>query len=239
MIIFIFFAMIFLCLIFTCLYRMSLLANRATNVPRETIVESFHKVTSGAFILFIFACANIANAETKILIPSITQFVIDIPRRDSHLLPKWARVIDSGELHSYSTRTPVFEDLKAVQQNASLFSYKLNPDKWQTPSELEGSQEGDCKDIAVWKYKKLRDRGWKAKDMNLWIVGLKPIEGQLAGFVMHMVLVVKLDGEEWLLNSPEDWDGSYIPRPIHATSEYMHSHFDFLYRINENGWSID
>lgn len=196
-----------------------------------------------ALMLLTFLTTNAYAERTKVVIPPITNYVIDIPHKNAQYVgshgSQWQHILDSGELKTKTTRKPKFSDLQAVQQSASLFSYKANGAHWQTPNELTTSMQGDCKDVAIWKYKKLKERGWQPENMNLWVVKIKNKELNDGQLLQHMILTVKIDNEEWLLNSPAFWGDRHPPRPVLITPEYMQSNFEFMYRFNENGATLN
>lgn len=161
--------------------------------------------------------------------PEVTTFINNTPMKDISLFPKWARIVESGELNIKGSHTPCFSDLIAIQQQASVFDY-LAGNAWQLPNELERSKEGQCVDVAIWKYKELKKRGWDAKNLIIWIVLPRGTQE------FHAILVARINNEEWLLNSPAFVSDLHIPRPIRATKEYMNNKFIFIYKFNENGW---
>ncbi len=202
--------------------------------------ENFY---TSVLLLLALVSTNAQATITKIEIPPIEHYVINIPHKNAQYVGshgnQWQHILDSHELEVKTKRRPQFSDLKAVQQAASIFSYKANGAHWQTPGELDSSMQGDCKDVAIWKYKKLKERGWKPENMNLWVVKIRNKEFDNGQLLQHMFLTVKIDNEEWLLNSPAFWGDKRPPRPILITPEYMQYTFEFMYRFNENGATLN
>ncbi len=189
-------------------------------------------------IILLFSC-NTASAETKeVSVPPIVKFAYSMPLQNIELVSsgKWKRIIDSGEIKG-SIRIPEFVDLQEVQIEATSFSYITDrenynvADYWALPSEFEYKHGGDCEDIAIWKYARLRKMGWKADDLSIWIVTIKESKLQ------HAILITRINGQEWLLNSPSFEGDNKISNIIAITPEYMNTKFAFAYRFNENGWS--
>jgi predicted transglutaminase-like cysteine proteinase len=85
-------------------------------------------------------------------------------------------------------------------------------DHWATAGETMRLREGDCEDIAIVKMQLLAARGIKREDMSLVIA-----RDQVRG-ADHALLVVKLDGQMWLLDNSTDQvldaTQSYDYRPI-------------------------
>ena len=176
----------------------------------------------------------------------VVDFVNSDYKLDNKLLPKWARIVDSGELNagfSLFKKTPKFEDLLTVQRAANRFEYRNDSDNynvgdyWATPHEVDIAFGGDCEDIAIWKYAMLKRMGWAAEDMTMWAVGINNRKKN-GSTLQHVILMVELDGKEYLLDSPMAWDDKVVPEPEEVTPEYMNAKFTFNYKFNENGWDV-
>ena len=190
--------------------------------------------------LSISLLSSTAMAGSVPASPPVRNFLSEMPTQDVKFLPKWARVVESGELETgidLFLPTPKFSDLENVQKAANKFKYKSDQenygikDYWASPRETQINYGGDCEDIAIWKYGMLKRAAWKKQDLTMWIVKVKETGMQ------HAILIAKIDNKDWLLNSPAfDGDASSV-MPIEATSEYMNATFEFMYRFNEIGWS--
>ena len=90
-------------------------------------------------------------------------------------------------------------------------------DYWATASETLRRREGDCEDIVIVKMQLLAAYGVRREDMSLVIAH------DLVRGADHALLVVKLDGRIWLLDSSTDQvldaTQSYDYRPILSFSE--------------------
>lgn len=90
-------------------------------------------------------------------------------------------------------------------------------DHWATASETLRRNAGDCEDIAIVKMQMLAARGVRREDMYLVIAR------DLARASDHAMLVVKLDGQSWLLDNATDQvldaRQSYDYRPILSFSQ--------------------
>lgn len=112
------------------------------------------------------------------------------------------------------------KDLAHLNESYNHKHYKFTQN-WQTPNEFDKSNTADCKGFAVRKYYALRALGVAADKLNLWV-------GDYVG-ESHIVLVVSLAGEDWLLDNTS----AELVRP----EDYFGHGFTPLYRINETGWS--
>jgi predicted transglutaminase-like cysteine proteinase len=90
-------------------------------------------------------------------------------------------------------------------------------DHWASASETVRRGAGDCEDIAIVKMQALAALGIKREDMHLVIAR------DLARASDHAMLVVKLDGQSWLLDNATDQlldaRQSYDYRPILSFSQ--------------------
>lgn len=90
-------------------------------------------------------------------------------------------------------------------------------DHWATASETLRRRAGDCEDIAIVKMQMLAAHGVKREDMHLVIAR------DLVRAADHAMLVVRIDGRYWLLDSATDQvldaQQSYDYRPILSFSQ--------------------
>lgn len=159
--------------------------------------------------------------------------------KDNSLHPKWHRVL---ERQSIETRvgSPNYSDLLDIHALTSRYRYAEDKqDFWLTPDEMAMQGYGDCEDYAISWYYAARARGFKAEDLNI-LIGTMPRTKYPAEKLMelfgkkipdtigHAVLSVRLDGQEYILDS---YDSSIKP-----ASEF--NNFKLSYRINELGWDV-
>ena len=92
-------------------------------------------------------------------------------------------------------------------------------DYWETPFEFM-SRNGQCEDYAIAKFMILRALGFDNDALRILVV--RDVSRQLD----HAVLVVNLDGTDWLLDSLDDQ-----VVPLARATQYR-----AYYAINETGW---
>ena len=92
-------------------------------------------------------------------------------------------------------------------------------DYWETPFEFM-SRNGQCEDYAIAKFMILRALGFDNDALRIVVV--RDVSRQLD----HAVLVVTIDGTDWLLDSLEDQ-----VVPLARATQYR-----AYYAINETGW---
>ena len=90
-------------------------------------------------------------------------------------------------------------------------------DRWATASETLRRRAGDCEDIAIVKMQLLASRGVAREDMQL-VIARDLVRG-----ADHAVLVVRIEGQAWLLDNATDQvldaSLSYDYRPIMSFSQ--------------------
>jgi predicted transglutaminase-like cysteine proteinase len=112
--------------------------------------------------------------------------------------------------------------LKEVNKYFNRWPYRLDidvygvSDYWATPGEFL-KLSGDCEDYSITKYYALRKLGFSVDDMR--IVLLKDNIRNIA----HAVLVVKLDGESYILDNMSDL----------VLSHLKYEHYIPQYSVNE------
>jgi predicted transglutaminase-like cysteine proteinase len=95
-------------------------------------------------------------------------------------------------------------------------------DYWETPGEFL-AHGGDCEDFAITKYFSLVRLGVPAEDLRLTIVK----DAELGAF--HAVLVVKDQGEAWLMDNQLAEVVPLSAKPAYQT----------IYALNDRGWWMD
>lgn len=95
------------------------------------------------------------------------------------------------------------------------------PDYWATPYEVQRRNAADCEDYAIAKYISLRALGVSEETMRVTVV-----RDMNLGNIVHAVLVVKRDGESFVLDNQ-------IKQVLPATKIY---HYVPVYGINETHW---
>lgn len=92
-------------------------------------------------------------------------------------------------------------------------------DYWATPDEFF-ARGGDCEDYVIAKYAALRLLGWPADRLRMAVVH------DSARDIMHAVLVVRLNGETYMLDNRHA-----RPMPVGSMT-----HYRVIYSINEQAW---
>lgn len=156
-------------------------------------------------LLFLTACST---NYVKPINGSLNQF------------PEWAKVLERQPVVN-GTSQPTYFDVVKVNRDYNTLTYKTDiDDEWSTPKEFVARGKGDCDEFAVAKYYALRERGFRPDEVAMVIIE-KPLTQAI-----HIVTVVKLSGEEYVLDNE-------IPKPVNA-SEYF-GKARVLVRLNELG----
>lgn len=93
------------------------------------------------------------------------------------------------------------------------------PDYWQTPDEFL-AHGGDCEDYAIIKYFGLSELGFEPADMRITVLFDEALQ------MHHAVLLVRLEGEVWLLDNQME----EVTRFAEAR------HYRPVYSVNETNW---
>ncbi|MGE0108214.1 MAG: transglutaminase-like cysteine peptidase [Bdellovibrionales bacterium] len=136
----------------------------------------------------------------------------------------------------HTKQSAMAKDLFDVQSESNKLAYIPDQESyqkeeyWATPKETEEKGGGDCEDLAIWKYARLRAMGWKADHLLLWSVQVR------ARSLFHVILVAKIDGKEWLLDAPAAVEDPPALEPHLINSEDLLKSLWFLAGFNEEGW---
>lgn len=93
------------------------------------------------------------------------------------------------------------------------------PDYWQTPAEFL-ARGGDCEDYAILKYFGLTALGFDPADIRIMVLYDEELK------LHHAVLLVRLDGEIWLLDNQREEVARLKDAP----------HYRPIYSVNEDNW---
>jgi predicted transglutaminase-like cysteine proteinase len=133
--------------------------------------------------------------------------------------PEWARL--TASLRSLDRPTMLERLNRAINRHPYVAATDNwgRADYWETPFEFM-SRNGQCEDYAIAKFMVLRALGFSDDDLRILVV--RDVERR----VDHAVLVVDLDGTQWLLDSVDD-----TVAPLAIAARYRP-----YYAINETGW---
>lgn len=134
-------------------------------------------------------------------LPAIMPFH-DVDQREHKQQQVWQLPINKFKANS------VVNEINSVNDYWNhTISYRLNPEKWQTPEETFEAGTGDCKDYAMAKYYSLRYLGVPAADMKFTVVVWRN--------KWHAVLVVdglvldSMTDKVKLLDDVDDYEAAY------------------------------
>lgn len=120
---------------------------------------------------------------------------------------------------------PPRRQLEQVNQFLNQYRYVTDPinwgidDYWESPAQFL-ARYGDCEDYAIAKFLSLRALGWNNDQLR--VVVLQDLNLRIP----HAVLVVKLDGRQFVLDNQ-------IPQVVDATSI---RHYRPIFSVNETAW---
>jgi len=131
----------------------------------------------------------------------------------------WQRVVN--ESRSLSRRA----QLEKLNGWANGIRYREDssnwgiPDYWQTPAEFL-ARGGDCEDYAILKYFGLTELGFDPADMRIMVLYDEELK------LHHAVLLVRLEGEIWLLDNQKEKVARLKDAP----------HYRPIYSVNQDNW---
>jgi predicted transglutaminase-like cysteine proteinase len=133
--------------------------------------------------------------------------------------PEWSQL--TAQLRSLDQRTLLDHLNHAINAHDYVLASANwgRRDYWETPFEFM-SRNGQCEDYAIAKFMILRALGFDNDTLRILVV--RDVPRQLD----HAVLVVTLDGTDWLLDSLDD-----RVMPLASATQYR-----AYYAINETGW---